>query len=62
MQKSTTFNTILCVKKCHFHYDKQKMFVAFFDISIISQECFNVMPFLTTPSNIRKCCKHFCSR
>jgi hypothetical protein len=24
MQKSTTFTTILRVKKCHFHYDMQK--------------------------------------
>jgi hypothetical protein len=24
MQKSTTFTTIFCVKKCHFHYDTQK--------------------------------------
>jgi hypothetical protein len=25
MQKSTTFTTILRVKKCHFHYDMQKI-------------------------------------
>jgi hypothetical protein len=27
MQKSTTFITIFRVKKCHFHYDMQKMFI-----------------------------------
>jgi hypothetical protein len=27
MQKSTTFTTIFCVKKCYFHYDMQKLFV-----------------------------------
>jgi hypothetical protein len=26
MQKSTTFTTILRVKKCPFHYDMQKIF------------------------------------
>jgi hypothetical protein len=25
MQKSTTFTTIFRVKKCHFHYDMQKI-------------------------------------
>jgi hypothetical protein len=25
MQKSTAFTTILRVKKCHFHYDMQKI-------------------------------------
>jgi hypothetical protein len=25
MQKSTTFTTIFRVKKCHFHYDRQKI-------------------------------------
>jgi hypothetical protein len=27
MQKSKTFTTILSVKKCHFHYDMQKIVV-----------------------------------
>jgi hypothetical protein len=27
MQKSTTFTTILRVKKCHFHYDMQKIVI-----------------------------------
>jgi hypothetical protein len=34
IQKSTTFTTILRVKKCHFHYDMQKnsfMDLFFFD-------------------------------
>jgi hypothetical protein len=26
MQKSTTFTTILRVKKCHFHYDMQNSY------------------------------------
>jgi hypothetical protein len=28
MQKSTTFTTIFRVKKCHVHYDMQKMNIA----------------------------------
>jgi hypothetical protein len=27
MQKSTTFTTILHIKKCHFHYDMQNFFI-----------------------------------
>jgi hypothetical protein len=32
MQKSTTFTTILRVKKCHFHYDMQKMILLRFSV------------------------------
>jgi hypothetical protein len=32
MQKSTTFTTIFRVKKCHFHYDMQKILCLYLNL------------------------------
>jgi hypothetical protein len=41
MQKSTTFTTILCVKKCHFHYDMQKKLFYEYENALVNSYLIN---------------------